>query len=226
MNNDDLKQLSAKTVLPMIPSDGFIGIGTGSTVTRLIDLMADTPQKYSKNFFVPTSTDTEHKLSHYGFNVARKVTGHMLMDIDGADEIDPCGNLIKGGGGALTREKIVAKNSEYVCIIADISKKVDKLGMFKVPVEIIPFLYEKTVENIESLGSRVYTRQKERMTSDNGNWLCDADFGFIENPGLLETQIKMIPGVVEVGIFCNMTDKVIFAADSGVEEKIFPKRKK
>ncbi len=226
MNNVDLKLNSAKASLPLIPSSGFVGIGTGSTVTRLIELMSNTPEKFKDNVFVPTSRDTEKKLLDRGFSVSNKVTGPILLDIDGTDEIDPYGNLIKGGGGALTREKIVARNSNFVCIIADISKKVTKLGKFKVPVEVVPFLYERTIANIEALGSRVLERMGERRISDNGNLICDADFGLIDNPKLLEAQIKTIPGVVEVGIFCGMIQKVIFGSENGTEEELFGVSKK
>lgn len=226
MNNVDLKLNSAKASLPLIPPSGVVGIGTGSTVTRLVELMSKTPEKFRDNVFVPTSRDTENKLLDGGFSVSNKVTGPILLDIDGTDEIDPNGNLIKGGGGALTREKIVARNSNFVCIIADITKKVSKLGKFKVPVEVIPFLYERTVVNLESLGSRVSERTGERRNSDNGNLICDTDFGLIDNPKLLEAQIKMIPGVVEVGIFCNMIQKAIFGRENGTEEELYLTSKK
>ncbi len=218
MNNVDLKLNAARAAIHLIPPEGVVGIGTGSTVAKLITLMSETPEKYDKILFVPTSRDTEMKLKSAGFRVSNDTNEAILLDIDGADEVDPDGNMIKGGGGALTREKIVASNSAVVCIIADGSKRVNKLGKFTVPVEILPYLYLKTIQKIESMGSTVKLRPEGRNTSDNGNLLCDADFGLLENPRETESKLKMIPGVVEVGIFCKMAHRSYFASKNGIEE--------
>ncbi|MHB1439108.1 MAG: ribose-5-phosphate isomerase RpiA [Cuniculiplasma sp.] len=219
MSNDKLKELAAIEASKLIPRSGIIGIGTGSTVKFLIKIMSEKYQLYKNNQFVPTSLETEKLLSNGNLTVIDDFTGRILMDFDGADEINPVGDLIKGGGGALTREKIVAANSEKFIVIADETKMVNRLGKFKVPVEIVPFLHSKTLEKIESLGGITQKRKHGKEISDNGNILADADFGIIENPGLLEKEIKMITGVVEVGLFTNLASQSIIGTEEGIINK-------
>ncbi len=219
MSNDKLKELAAIEASKLIPRSGIIGIGTGSTVKFLIKIMSEKYQLYKNNQFVPTSLETEKLLSNGNLTVIDDFTGKILMDFDGADEINPVGDLIKGGGGALTREKIVAANSEKFIVIADETKIVNRLGKFKVPVEIVPFLHSKTLEKIESLGGITQKRKHGKEISDNGNILADADFGIIEDPGLLEREIKMITGVVEVGLFTNMASQSIIGTEEGIINK-------
>jgi ribose 5-phosphate isomerase A len=144
------------------------------------------------------------------------------VPIDGADEVDPQLNLIKGGGGALTREKIVASRSERVIIIVDEKKLVKQLGKFPLPVEVLPFGWRSTLEILRSLGAGARLRQKDTTPyrTDNGNFIVDCAFGKIEDPASLMQLIKSIVGVVEAGLFVDMADLVLVAhSDGRVEEK-------
>ncbi len=218
MDESRLKEKAAVKAIPYVPKEGFVGIGTGSTVKFLIKLLVEESRKYSDVTFVPTSLETMYLLNSGGLRTSTEFHGSIAIDIDGADEIDPNGNLIKGGGAALTREKIVAANSQKLIIIADQSKLVNKLGKFKVPVEILPFLAEQTIQNIENKGCKVTLRPDNKSKSDNGNIVIDSDFGLIDNVQDIQTKLKMIPGVVEVGIFHGMTWKTIVGKNGGVEE--------
>ena len=218
MDESVLKEKAAEKALEYVPMDGLVGMGTGSTVKFLIKLLSEECRKYSNVTFVPTSVETMYLLNSGGLRTSTDFHGTISIDIDGADEIDPDGNLIKGGGAALTREKIVAANSKRLIIVADQSKLVQKLGKFKVPVEIIPFLAEQTIHNIETQGCKVSRRTENKNKSDNGNLVIDADFGLIDDIQHTQAGVKMIPGVVEVGIFKGMTWKSIIGKDDGVDE--------
>ena len=225
MKNVDEKLNAAIESLNYIPKTGLVGIGTGSTVAKLIGKMSERNEEYVNNLFIPTSEITKKLLLECGFNVTEEISEKIIVDIDGADEIDREGNLVKGGGGALTREKIVAKNSKKVVIIADSSKFVENLGKFKIPIEVLPFLYKRTMSLIKDLGANVNIRYNGNFKSDNGNLIFDADFGLISNPRSLEMQIKEIPGVVEVGIFSNMTDLAIIGTKNETKKILFSRKR-
>jgi ribose 5-phosphate isomerase A len=131
--------------------------------------------------------------------------------IDGADEFDPYMQLIKGGGGALLREKILTFNSDLVIIIADSQKEVKRLGDFKLPVETIPFATKKIEQSLQKMGLQPKLRVKndENFVTDEGNFILDLNIGHISNIQLLETKLKQIPGVVETGLFLDMADIII-----------------
>ncbi len=217
MNMENFKRMSAEKAIKLIPFEGLVGIGTGSTVRFLIELIGKNPDLYKNVKFVPTSEESANLLRESGLHVSEEISDEISIDIDGADEIDSFGNLVKGGGSALTREKIVAFNSKRFVVIADSSKVVKKLGKFMIPIEIIPFLAERTIIDIEKIGCVIHKRDGKRAHSDNGNFVVMADFGLIENPKELEIQIKMIPGVVEVGLFNRYTDMAFIADSNGVE---------
>ncbi|MGH7454158.1 MAG: ribose-5-phosphate isomerase RpiA, partial [bacterium] len=145
------------------------------------------------------------------------------LTIDGADEVDPQLNLIKGGGGALAREKIVASRSERVVIVVDEKKLVKQLGKFPLPVEVLPFGWKSTLEILRSFGARAKLRPQNRTTpfrTDNGNYIIDCAFGKVQNPPSLAQQLKNIIGVVEVGLFIGRTDLVLVGRRDGrIEEK-------
>jgi ribose 5-phosphate isomerase A len=142
------------------------------------------------------------------------------IDIDGADEVDKNFNLIKGGGGALLREKIIACNSKRFIVVVDQSKLVDTLGKFPLPVEIVPFAFELTLNKLQNLDCDIQIRQKEGkiFITDNGNYIVDCSFGEIADPAKLNSLIHLIPGVVETGLFGHgMVSSVIVGSDSGVK---------
>jgi ribose 5-phosphate isomerase A len=224
MDIKEQKKSAAQYSLKFIPPHGKVGIGTGSTIKFLIDLLGENKDYFKDVIFIPTSDETGQLLSEYGLSVSVSLSGRIVIDIDGADEIDPAGNLIKGGGGALTREKIVAYNSEQFVVIADSSKYVNRLGKFKLPIEIIPFLAEQTIAHIEKLGAKVQLRDDGEFKTNNGNLIAIADFGIIGNMNDISVKLSCIPGIVEHGLFLKMADRSIEGTEHGVREHLYFKK--
>ncbi|MCC2469228.1 ribose 5-phosphate isomerase A, partial [Bacillus pacificus] len=171
---------------------------------------------------VPTSKETEVLAQQLNIPlISLNDIQSLDLTIDGADEIDSNLHLIKGGGGALLREKIVASSSKELLIIADESKLVTHLGTFPLPVEIIPFSWKQTESKIQSLGCQTTLRLKNNETfiTDNNNMIIDCVFPHnITNPANLHNHLKMITGVVETGLFVNMTSKAIIGTKNGIQE--------
>jgi len=219
------KQLAAASAIEFVENRMIVGLGTGSTSEFAIRRLAEKVRAGLKIVGVPTSVATE-KLARRlkiplvsNFGVITKID----LTIDGADEVDPQLNLIKGGGGALTREKIVASRSERVIIVVDEKKLVKRLGKFLLPVEILQFGWRSTLEILRSFGGRAKLREKKNgapFRTDNGNYVVDCAFGKIKNPPNLAQQLKNITGVVEVGLFIGRADLVLVGRSNGrVEEK-------
>lgn len=201
------KRASALEALKYVHSNMKLGLGTGSTTKYFIDGLGELIKSGKINNItgVPTSLRTADMARSCGIKIENNLEG-IEIDFDGADEFDGSGNLIKGGGGALVREKIVAYNSGKVYIMADHSKFSEKLHSFPLPVEILPFMEDVTEKNIIKLGCEATFRDGKKFKSDNGNYILDCKFDFTDVA--LETKIKMIPGVVEVGIFSKLATKV------------------
>ena len=199
MNQDELKKKVAEAAIKYINEDDMtLGIGTGSTVNAFIDLL---PQvRDNIRACVSSSEASTARLKSLGFEVIElNQTGGLSLYIDGADECDGHNRLIKGGGGALTREKIIAEASQkYICIV-DESKMVDLLGSFPLPVEIIPMARSMVARKMVALGGQPIYR--EGFVTDNGNWILDVHNLKIIDPVELETKINQIPGVVCNGLF-------------------------
>ena len=220
------KSLAAKEAVDLVKDGTVVGLGTGSTVAYFIKHLAERISDGLNIKCVATSTDTKTMARKLGIKVVESIPDGIDLDVDGADEIDLHGNMIKGGGGALLREKIVASRSKKICIIVDSSKlKSAGIGKFTVPIEIFPFLRNTTVEMLEDMGGKCALRDNGAFKTDNGNHIVDCDFGIIANPKLLERKIKMIPGVAEVGIFTNLCDLIIIGEKNNVK-KIEVKRSK
>lgn len=225
LNIVEQKQLAAAAAVDFVENKMTVGLGTGSTSEFAVRLLAEKVKAGLKITGVPSSLATA--------KLARRLKIPLVNDfgefkqinltIDGADEVDPQLRLIKGGGGALTREKIVASRSERVIIIVDEKKLVKQLGKFSLPVEVLPFGWRSTLEILRSLGARVKRREKNAgipFHTDNDNYILDCAFGKIEDAASLAQQIKNVAGVVEVGLFVGMADLVIVARRDGrVEEK-------
>ena len=208
------KRNAALTAAKHIKNDSTIGIGSGSTVEYLIEAIGQRIQSEELTIkCIPTSYQTFLLSVRHGIPVTT-LCHHPTLDltIDGADQIDPQLNLIKGMGGALTREKIVALNSKILIIISDKRKKVKCLGEqnHPVPIEVLPFALEPVMRSVENLGGHSTIRSGNGkvgpVITDNGNFIIDVNFGLIENPSLLASKLKNISGVIENGLFTGLTD--------------------
>lgn len=199
--------------------DGMtVGLGTGSTAHYMILALAERAKEGLNIKCVATSlasekTALDNGLTIIPFDQVEKID----LAIDGADEIDKDMNLIKGGGGALLREKVIEQFANRLIIIADESKNVDFLGDFKVPVEVVKFAWELTKKEIEKLGGQVHLREKDGQffVTDNGNYIFDCDFGKIADSKSLAEKLNLIAGVVENGLFVDMADLIIIAHKDG-----------
>ncbi|MCU5518182.1 ribose 5-phosphate isomerase A [Bacillus wiedmannii] len=218
----NLKQLAGAYAANFVKDGMKVGLGTGSTVYWLIQKLGERVKEGLSFQAVPTSKETEVLAKQLNISlISLNDVQSLDLTIDGADEIDANLQLIKGGGGALLREKIVATSSKELIIIADESKLVTHLGTFPLPIEIIPFSWKQTERKIQSLGCQTTLRLKNNETfiTDNNNMIIDCIFPHnITNPTNLHTQLKMITGVVETGLFVNMTSKAIIGTKNGIKE--------
>ncbi|PZN35154.1 MAG: ribose 5-phosphate isomerase A [Proteobacteria bacterium] len=214
MNADEKKRLAAQAALDFVVEDSILGIGTGSTVNHFIDLLA--ARKLRIRGAVSSSEASTERLRRHGIAVLDlNEIDDLPVYVDGADEADRDLRLIKGGGAALTREKIVAAVAQRFVCIADDSKLVEVLGRFPLPVEVIPMARAYVARELARLGGRAVWRTG--TVTDNGNHVLDVHDLRIEDPVTLETQINQIAGVVTVGLFARRpADLLILAGDSGV----------
>ena len=214
MDQDDKKNLVAEAALDYIQSGDILGIGSGSTVNKFINLLGSVKNKIEACVSSSQkSTELLHKMKIPVIDL--KECDRIPLYIDGADEANSHKELIKGGGGALTREKILAQSSEkFICII-DESKVVDKLGKFPLPIEVIQFAQSKiSLEMIKIGGRPVYRNQ---FITDNGHIIIDVHDLDIKEPMALEKKINHMPGVITNGIFSiRSADEILIATDSGV----------
>lgn len=198
MNQDEMKRQAAEAALAYLPDSGVIGVGTGSTVNHFIDLLA--PIKGRFEGAVSSSEASTERLKAIGMPVIDlNAAGELEVYVDGADESNRHFHLIKGGGGALTREKIIAGASKKFVCIADETKLVDVLGKFPLPVEVIPMARSFVARELTKLGGTPVWR--ENFVTDNGCLILDVHNLEIMEPVKLEDRINRIPGVVTVGIF-------------------------
>lgn len=207
------KRAAAEKALEFIQPRELIGIGSGSTVNVLLALLAETPGVVSGA--VAASSHTEAALVAAGIDVLDlNATGPLDLYIDGADEADAALHLIKGGGAALTREKIIAAASrEFVCIVDD-TKCVDRLGEFPLPIEVIPMARSHVARQIVKLGAD--PEYREGVTTDNGNVILDCHEFAIDDPKALERELNAIPGLVTCGLFAARgADRLIVGTASG-----------
>ncbi|GAC1387765.1 MAG: ribose 5-phosphate isomerase A [Ktedonobacteraceae bacterium] len=223
MQQDTWKQAASEAAARLIEDDMVLGLGSGSTAVYLIRALALRMQQgLSIKGAVPTSKATEQLATDLGIPLTSLDT-HPELDlaIDGADEIDPRLSLIKGGGGALLREKIVASAARRFVVIGDITKQVPRLGSnVPLPVEVVPFAITPVRKRLEALGAQVRVRQSamQVFVTDNGNMILDCSFpSGIVYPAELQAQIKQIVGVVETGLFFNMVEQAIIGGPDGIK---------
>lgn len=228
---DVLKREAAAKALELVESGMRIGLGTGSTAWHLVDLLGERVAKGFDILCVPTSEATAKQARglHIPLTTLDEID-HLHMTIDGADEIGPGLSLIKGGGGALLREKIVAYTSDRMIVIADETKIVEQLGKFDLPIEVNLFGLTSTMRSLSGLGhlfghnvdpaSFLSIREKsagEQFITDGGHLIVDASFGRISDPEGLSRALLDIPGVVQHGLFLGMSDLAYVATSDGVK---------
>ncbi|DAC28640.1 MAG TPA: ribose-5-phosphate isomerase RpiA [Candidatus Poseidoniales archaeon] len=226
---EQLKQQAGIAACKYVKSGMKVGLGTGSTVKyTVLELGRMIAEEGMEIVGVPTSLATQKLAIEVGIPLVElSDCTHLDIVIDGADEFDPEFNLIKGGGAALLREKIVAQESKAMVVVADQRKQVDALGAFPLPIEITPFSFEATIRQLSRLlDCRVNCRMSgdNPVITDNGNYIADAHCGpTLTNPNQTEIEVLKIAGVVQVGLFNEMCDAVILANNSGVELLVNPK---
>lgn len=215
MTQDEMKRKAAEAALEYVISDEIVGVGTGSTVNHFIDVLAG--QKHRIKGAVSSSEASTERMKAHGIEVFDlNQVSDIEVYIDGADESDHYLNLIKGGGGALTREKIIAGASRKFVCIADETKLVDVLGTFPLPVEVIPMARSFIARELVKIGGRPVWR--EGFVTDNGNDILDVHDLEIMQPVKMENELNKLPGIVTVGIFANRpADVLILGTPEGAK---------
>ena len=226
VNLDELKRQAAARALDFVADGMKLGLGTGSTARHFVELLGARVQGGLNVIGVPTSETTRDDAIRCGIRLTTlDEVDRLDITVDGADEVDPALNLIKGGGGALLREKIVAAASDRMIVIADDSKWVETLGRFPLPIEVIPFGLGATRRGIETafaacgvsgqLGLRK-GRDGHVFVTDGGHWIVDARLGRIPDAPHLAQSLSLIPGVVEHGLFIGLASIAMLASAQGI----------
>lgn len=223
LSQDELKAMVGQAALQFVVTGEIVGVGSGSTVNKFIDALASMKERIKGA--VSSSVASTQRLQALGIEVFDSNEVERLpVYIDGADEIDHQGNMIKGGGAALTREKIVAAQStRFVCIV-DESKLVRTLGKFPVPVEVIPMSVQRITRQFAALGGRASLRLKDGqpLVTDNGQFILDVAGLQINDPSAFESEVSQWPGVVTVGVFAFQKAQVcLLATPAGVKTMTF-----
>lgn len=223
MTQDELKTLVGQAALQYVEDGQIIGVGTGSTVNKFIDALATVKDRIKGA--VSSSVASTERMQALGIPVfdANSV-GALSVYVDGADEIDPMGNMVKGGGAALTREKIVAAQSRRFVCIADDSKWVQVLGRFPLPVEVIPMATQTLIRRFAAMGGEARVRLKDGapLVTDNGQHILDVTGLQVHNPLAFETEVSQWPGVVTVGVFAHQKAAVcLLGTAEGVKTVTF-----
>ena len=226
VNMDELKRQAAARALEQVQDGMKLGLGTGSTAKHFVELLGEKVRAGMRVIGVPTSEATRADAERCGIPLTTlDAIDHLDLTVDGADEIDAALNLIKGGGGALLREKIVAAASDRMIVIADDTKWVDVLGRFPLPVEVIPFGLAATQRAMAAAfaqsgvsGQMVVRKGKDGhvFVTDGGHWIVDAHLGRIADAPRLAGLLSLIPGVVEHGLFIGLGSMAVLAGAQGI----------
>jgi len=221
LEKEELKKLAGVKAVEQIKDGMIVGLGTGSTVEYTLRTLGKLVREGLDIKGIPTSIHTKRIAKEEQIPLTSLDENPVIdLTIDGADEVDSNFNLIKGGGGALLREKIIAYNSKRVIIVIDDSKVVKRLGIdFPLPVEVTKFGWTSTKKALEEFGCEVKLRDimdNEPFITDNGNYILDCDFERIDEPEQMEININCIPGVVENGLFIGLVDQVIVGGKQGI----------
>lgn len=220
MFRDEIKKKVGVYAADLVKRGMTLGLGSGSTVYWLIEELGRRVAQGLEISAVPTSLHTAQLATKAGIPLSDlNDIDHLLLTVDGADEIDLQGQLIKGGGGALLQEKIVASASDELIIIADSSKLVQQLGRFPLPVEVIPFGHEQVAQKIIATGfcKKISLRLKNDKVfiTDHGHYILDCYCERIQDASALNIALHLIPGVVETGLFINMASSAIIGYEDG-----------
>ena len=221
------KVIVGRRAAELIRDKQIVGVGSGTTVSHFIKYLGERIKKEKISIkAVPSSFQTYIELLEAHIPITTLDENPLLdITIDGADEVDKDLNLIKGGGAALTQEKIIGTYTKKLIIIVDSSKYVNKLGTFPLPIEVIPMalmpIKKKLIEWGGTPKTRMGIKKLGPVITDNGNFIIDCNFGIIENPQELEKKLNSIPGIIENGLFIDLTDTVLI----GQEDKIIEKTK-
>lgn len=220
--NDQEKVAAARASLQFIQDGQVVGLGTGSTAAHFIKLLAEKVKNGLRVRGIPTSVRSGELAQSLGIPLTTlDECQEIAVTVDGADEVDPQLRLIKGGGGAMLREKIVASATKQLVIVADASKQVPVLGKFPLPVEVIRFAQALVAKRIKMLGAEVRVRtgtDGKPFVTDENNHILDCHFGQIRDADELARQLSDMPGVVEHGLFIGMASVVLFARGSEIVE--------
>ena len=217
----DLKERAAREAVGYVKDGMVVGLGSGSTASIAIKILGERVKDGMRIVGIPTSADSEILAKQVGISIG-ELKDHLVVNltIDGADEVDPDLNLIKGLGGALVREKIVASATEMEIIVVDDSKLVDHLCQkAPLPVEIVKFAHDATMRRLSEFGCKPNLRMKDGQlfVTDNGNYIADCKFERIDDPMTMEAELNLVPGVVDNGLFVGIADKVIVASKDGIK---------
>ncbi len=225
--SDAWKLMAAERALDFVQPGMKLGLGTGSTAAKFVDLLGAKVKAGLDVVCVATSEATQAQAEALGIRMSTlDDLVHLDLTVDGADELDETLQLIKGGGGALLREKIVAAASDRMVVIADASKRVNVLGAFPLPIEVVQFGLGATRNMIEVLTTEVgcsgsialrRAANGQPFITDSGNYILDCSFGRIDEADALDEALKIIPGVVENGLFLGLADAAVIAGPGGVE---------
>ena len=220
------KILAAQKAFEYVEDGMKLGLGTGSTADEFTKILSDNVKNGLDVICVPTSENTKDLAESLNIPLASLENLNFLdLTVDGADEVDDDLSLLKGGGGALLREKIIAFNSKKMIVIADDTKKVSKLGEFRLPIELIKFEHKITInrvlEKLENIGypgtAELRVINGNPFTTDSENLIYDLSIGLIEEPEIIDNLLNSIPGVVENGLFVDMANIVIIGEQNGVK---------
>jgi ribose 5-phosphate isomerase A len=222
MANDQEKEAAARASLRFVKDGQVVGLGTGSTAAYFIKLLGEQVKNGLCIRGIPTSVRSRELAESLGIPLTTlDECQEIAVTVDGADEVDPQLRLIKGGGGALLREKIVASATQQMVVVADATKQVQRLGKFPLPVEVIKFAQALVAKRISALGAEVQLRTSpdgKPFVTDENNHILDCCFGEIQDPDALARQLNDMPGVVEHGLFIGLASVVLFARGSEIVE--------